>query len=195
MSTVKWTQWLIKKKFFAWLEKNLSQCFNKCMEITSCFGCIFDRHKRFKKRPEKVKDDLRSGRHSTNKTAVNIKRVKQVVCADCHLTVQMITSQLDMKKNSLREIITEDLGMWKVCAKMVPRLLNDDQKDPRKQVYQNIIKRLPSEPDLLSFVITCDETWMFEYNLETKCHCSLWKSPKSQSLKKAKQKSKSHSSM
>ena len=39
--------------------------------------------------------------------------------------------------------------MRKVCAKMVPRLLNDDQKERRVLVCQDIIERLQTEPDLL----------------------------------------------
>ena len=48
--------------------------------------------------------------------------------------------------------------MRKVCAKMMPRLLNDDQKERRMQVCQDIIQRLQIEPDLLRRVITGDET-------------------------------------
>ena len=48
--------------------------------------------------------------------------------------------------------------MRKVCAEMVPRLLNDDQKERRMQVCQDIIQRLQIEPDLLRRVITGDET-------------------------------------
>ena len=51
-----------------------------------------------------------------------------VVCSDHRLTVQMIASQVEMKRDSVWRIITEDLGMWKVCAKMVSKLLNDDQR-------------------------------------------------------------------
>ena len=58
--------------------------------------------------------------------------------------------------------------MRKVCAKMVPRLLNDDQKECRLQVCQDIMEHLKTEPDLLRRVITGDVTWIFEYDLETK---------------------------
>ena len=44
---------------------------------------------------------------------------------------------------------------------MVPRLLNDDQKERRLQVCQDIIERLQTEPDLLRRVITDDEQWIF----------------------------------
>ena len=58
--------------------------------------------------------------------------------------------------------------MRKVCAKLVPRLLNDDQKECRLQVCQDIMEHLKTEPDLLRRVITGDVTWIFEYDLETK---------------------------
>ena len=56
--------------------------------------------------------------------------------------------------------------MRKVCTKLVPRLLNYDQKERRMQVCQDIMERLQTEPDLLHRVITGDETWIFEYDPE-----------------------------
>ena len=73
----------------------------------------------------------------------------------------MIASQLDMKKDNVLKIISEDLGMWKVFTKLVPRLLNDDQKECHMQVSKDIIERHQIEPDLLLRVISGDETWIF----------------------------------
>ena len=75
----------------------------------------------------------------------------------------------------------------KICAKMVPRLLNDGQKERRMQVCQNIIERLQTEPDLLRRVITGDETRSFEYDPETKRQRCQWKSPTSPRPSKARQ--------
>ena len=63
--------------------------------------------------------------------------------------------------------------MRKDCGKMVLSLLNDDQKERRLQVCQDIIKRLQPEPHWLRRVITADETWIFQYDLETKRMSSL----------------------
>ena len=82
-----------------------------------------------------------------------------------------------MNHNAVWEIIAEDLGMRKICTKMVHKLLSDDQKDRRKHVCQDIIERLEMDPDLLGRVITGDETWVFEYDSETKRQCLEWKSP------------------
>ena len=93
---------------------------------------------------------------------------------------------MDLKKDTVWKIITEDLGMWKVCTKMVPRLLNDDQKEHRVQVCQDIIERLQTEPDLFCRVITGDETWIFEYDPETKHQSCQWKFPMLLRPKKAR---------
>ena len=75
--------------------------------------------------------------------------------------------------------------MRKVCARMVPRLLDDDQKERHLQVCQDIIERLQTEPDLLRKVISGDETRIFEYDPETKRQRCQWKSPTSPRPKKA----------
>ena len=55
------------------------------------------------------------------------------------------------------------------------------------QVCQDIIEHLQTEPDLLHRIITGDETWIFEYDPETKHHSCQWKSLMSLRLKKARQ--------
>ena len=61
----------------------------------------------------------------------NVERVKQMVLGDCRLTVRMIVDELEINHDSMWKIITEDLGMRKICAKMVPKLLDDGQKEWR----------------------------------------------------------------
>ena len=56
----------------------------------------------------------------------------------------------------------EDLGMRKIRAKMIPRLLNEGQKERRVQVCQDIFEQLETEPNLLKRVVTGDESWIFE---------------------------------
>ena len=53
-------------------------------------------------------------------------------------------------------------------------LLNEDQKERRMQVCQDIIERLQTEPGLLHRVITGDETWIFDYDPETKRQSCQW---------------------
>ena len=76
--------------------------------------------------------------------------------SDRRLTVCMVATRLDMQKDSVWKIITDDSGMRKVCAKMVPRLLNADQKEHRMEMCQDTHERVQTEPDLLGRVITGD---------------------------------------
>ena len=98
----------------------------------------------------------------------------------------MIASELSISKETVWRIITEDLGMRKICAKMVPKLLSDDQKERRVLVCKDILERLETEPNLLSKVITGDECWIFEYDPETMRQSLQWKSAGSPRPKKVK---------
>jgi len=61
------------------------------------------------------------------------------------------------------------LNVRKACVKMVPELLSDEQKERHKEFCLDLLQRIENEPDLLlNSIITCDETWVFTYDLETK---------------------------
>jgi len=47
---------------------------------------------------------------------------------NCRLTVRKIAEQVNMDRETVTEILTEDLDMRKVFAKMVPKELNEKQK-------------------------------------------------------------------
>ena len=73
--------------------------------------------------------------------------------------------------------------MRKVCAKMVPKLLSDEQKERHKELCLDLLQRTENEPDLLNSIITCDETWIFTYDPETKRQSMQWKSTSSKTKK------------
>ena len=123
---------------------------------------LFEWHRRFKEGREEVEDNPRSGRPSTSRTDKNVERVRQKLRSDRRPTVRMIADELGMNSERVWRIITEDLGMRKICAKMVPRLLNETQKERRVQVCQDVLEQLETEPNLLKIVVTGDESWIFE---------------------------------
>ena len=55
--------------------------------------------------------------------------MRQKVRNDRRLTVRMIADELGMNSEKVWRIITKDLGIREICAKMVPRLLNEGQKE------------------------------------------------------------------
>ena len=147
---------------------------------------LFKWHGRFKEGKEQVEDDHRSGRPSTSRADENVERVRQTVRSNRRLTVRMTAGELGMNSEKVWSIITEDLGMRKICTKMVPRLLNEGQKERRVQVCQDILRQLKTEPNLLKRVVTGDESWIFKYDPLTKRQSLEWKSALSPRPKKAR---------
>ena len=105
-----------------------------------------------------MEHDHRSGRPSTSRADENVECVRQKVWSDRRLSVRMIADELGMNSERVWRIIMEDLGIRKICAKMVPRLLNEGQKDRRVQVCQDILEQLETAPNLLKRVVTGDES-------------------------------------
>ena len=69
---------------------------------------------------------------------------------------------------------------------MVARLLNEEQKERRVPVCQDILEQLETEPNWLKRVVTGDESWTFEYNPLTRLQSLVWKSALSPRSKKAR---------
>ena len=87
---------------------------------------------------------------------------------DRRLSVRMIAEETDLNKNAVHRILTEHLHMRKICAKLVPKNLSVEQKTNRLEICQDLLGRLEIETDFLDKVITADESWVFDYDPETK---------------------------
>jgi len=146
---------------------------------------VFEWHKRFSEGRESVKDDDRPGRPCTAVTVDNTEKVRDVIRKNRRLGVRTVAEEVSLDRESVRRILREELNMRKVCAKMVPKLLSDEQKDRRKELCLDLLQRIENEPDVLNSIITCDETWVFTYDLETKRQLVQWKSTSSPRPKKA----------
>jgi len=111
--------------------------------------------KRFSQGRECVTDEERSGWPATSRTEENIANIRQIVRANRRLTVRSIAEQMNIDRETVRKILTEDLDMRKVCAKMVPKELTKEQKQRRATIYQDLLE---GQNDILGRVITGDKT-------------------------------------
>jgi len=91
--------------------------------------------KRFSEERESVTEEERSGRPATSRTEENIAKVSQILRENRRLAVRSIAEQVDIDRKTVRKIWTEDLDMRKVCAKMVPKDLTQEQKKRRVFSY------------------------------------------------------------
>jgi len=121
--------------------------------------------KRFSEGRESVTDEQRSGRPATSRTEENIAKICQVVRENHWPTVRSKTEQVNINRVTVRKILTEDLDMRKLCTKMVPKELTEEQKQRRVTICQDLLER---QDDILGCVITGDETWVYQYNPEMK---------------------------
>jgi len=80
----------------------------------------------------------------------------------------MISSELNLNRFTIHQILTQDLDMRKVRTKMVPKNLTTEQKANWRDVCLDLLDRLEGEPEFFSRVITGDESWILEYNPKTK---------------------------
>src|SRR5215475_9686622 len=128
---------------------------------------VFKWVQRFREGREDPKDDSRSGRPSTSSGKENIDRVHSIVLSDRRLTVRMIAEELGSEKLSVHTILTENLEMKKVCAKIVPKLPTPEQKLRRKECCVDW-KTSEESDEFLERVITGNETWIYEYDIELK---------------------------
>ena len=113
-------------------------------------------HKRFSEGRESLKDDDRPGHPRTVVTDDNIEKARDVIRKDRRLGVQAVAEEINLDRESVRRILREELNMRKVCAKMVPKLLSDEQKERRKELCLDHLQRIENESDLLNSIITCD---------------------------------------
>ncbi|CAN8022820.1 unnamed protein product [Ixodes persulcatus] len=86
----------------------------------------------------------------------------------------MIAEECGIPKTIVHRILTKDLQMRKVCAKMVPKVLTSEMKEERLFKCQELHERFETDPEFSERVITGDETWIFEYDLESKRQSREW---------------------
>ena len=69
---------------------------------------------------------------------------------------------------------------------MVPKNLTTEQKTNRRDVFLELLDRLEREPEFFSRVITGDESWILEYDSETKRQIREWHTANNPRPKKAR---------
>ena len=83
-------------------------------------------YRRFKNGRTSVDSDPRSGRPSLITTPENIERVRLAIEGDRRLTVRELGNDLGIPKTTIWEILNKILGITRVCAKFIPKLLTTE---------------------------------------------------------------------
>ena len=121
----------VNVKFCYKLGKTFSETFEMIRTVygdnslsrTQCYEWF----RRFKEGRELVEDDHRSGRPSTSTDDFHVNQVNELVRSNRRLTVREMADDCDISFGSCQTILSEHLGMRRIAAKLVPRLLSDEQ--------------------------------------------------------------------
>lgn len=140
---------------------------------------------------QNVVDEQRSGRPSTATEGEAVNCVSVIVERDGRLTlddiVESLPPHIEISRRSVATILNDKLGMTKVCARWVPRLLTPDHKRNRIESAQKFFELLDLEgDDIWDRIVTGDETWVHHTTPETKQQSMVWQKKGAPPPKKAK---------
>jgi hypothetical protein len=95
---------------------------------------------------------------------------------DRRRTIQEMSDMLCLSYGSVQKLLTVDLAMRRLSARWVSHLLTADEMATRVAHSQGFLKRYRQQgQQFLDRIIMTDETWLYNYNLETKQQSSQWK--------------------
>ena len=153
------------------------ECFRPLLDRPSCMNraLVFEWHKRFKDGRESMRDDESCGRSKEVRTPELIGQIKNLMDKDRRVSIKTISAQFDVSVATVHTIIHEELKMLKICAKFVPSMPREDQKERRCHDSREIVKLINSDPAVLDALVICDESWIYCYDPESKGQSSQWK--------------------
>ena len=153
---------------------------------------VFEWHKRFKEGRESVRDDDRCGRSKEVRTLELIGQIKNFMDKDRRVSIETLSAQFNVNMETVHTIIREELKMRKIYAKSVQKVLREDKKERRCHDSMEMVELINSDPAVLDALVTCDESWIYFYDPETKRQSCQRKHAGSPRLKKARQSKSTH---
>jgi histone-lysine N-methyltransferase SETMAR len=135
----------------------------------------------FKDPTRDFEDAPRTGRPPTATTDENIEAVERIVLRDRQISVRRVADELGISKTVVHEILSNHLGMRKVCVRWVPKFLTPIQRLNRVECCLELLQA--SEPNPFKFfdrIVTGDESWVHYYDPLSKQESKVWKRPEEQ---------------
>lgn len=136
---------------------------------------VKDWYAKFKRGEMSTKDGERSGRPNEVVTAENIRKIHKIILNNRRVKLIEIAETLKISKERVGHIVHEYLGMRKLCAKWVPRLLTVDQKQQRVDDSEQCLELFKrNKLEFFRRYVTMDETWLHYFNPESHRQSALW---------------------
>ena len=127
---------------------------------------------------ESIEDDEWSGPRKRATTDENFEIVHSLIMCDRRQNLQDIASEVGISFGADQSILTDILGMSRVLARLVPRMLTEDQKRSRFDISRYLLSRYEDDPEeFMDWAVTQVETWVSHSNPESKKQSMQWKHP------------------
>ena len=89
--------------------------------------------------------------------------------------MQEIEELSGIHSSSVLKILRERLGLRKICARWVPHLLADEQKQSRVRLASQVIEKYDKcDPRGLEEIVTGDETWIYHFQPDSMAKNKVW---------------------
>ena len=84
------------------------------------------------------------------------------------ITIRDFVEDIGIMFGSCQAIFTNVLGMKRGAAKIVPKMLNFEQKQRHMDIAQEMLMTFNNDTDLLKKISIGDEALVFAYDIQTK---------------------------
>ncbi|UYV79829.1 hypothetical protein LAZ67_18000851 [Cordylochernes scorpioides] len=109
------------------------------------------------------------------KNAQNVQKITDLIKENTRTTLLELEQDTGISKKTIGRIVTKDLKLKKTPAKFIPRFLTNEQKLCRLATCENMLEMTRTDPEWKDKIITGDETWVYDYDPETKRQSAEWR--------------------
>ena len=89
---------------------------------------------------ETIEDETRPGRPFSVRNEGLVAKMRKMIQEERCVIVRMMTYEFGVNRETIRQILVEELGKRKVAFRFVPHALSEDQRHERVQYAKDIIK-------------------------------------------------------
>jgi histone-lysine N-methyltransferase SETMAR len=123
---------------------------------------------------DSLEDDPRPGRPVDATTPENVEKGEQLVLEDTRLKKKQLAEMVGVSFTTILNILHQHLGLSKVSARWVPRMLTPLQKRQRVECSEFLDLCWDNHDEILRRIVTGDETWVHHYDPESKQESMHW---------------------
>ena len=135
-----------------------------------------------------INDDPRPGRLKTSTDERSVKFVVEFLAQVHQVSCEEISQATGISPTSVFRILTNYLHRRKICAQWVPHFLTAEQKHKCLQTATLLKQRLNTEGQAFLYrIVSIDEMWVTDFELELKSQSNEWRSPTSPRPQKFRQ--------